>query len=96
MKEILINPMWKTTIHKAIFVNEEIIVYPDKDMKLPNCLTSAVKFLFGEGAYIVEDFSDGLPKYIIKCASHVLSNVSTLNASWSTQEVKEGYDSKKL
>lgn len=90
MKEIQISPVWKTTIHKAVFLNEEIVVYPykDRDPKLPDCITDAVKFLFGEGAYAVEDYSEGCSKFIIKGASFVLSNVSTLNANWSTQEVK--------
>ena len=88
MKEVQISPLWKTTIHKAVFMNEEIVVYPDRDRKLPDRLTDAVKFLFGEGAYIVGDFSEGFPKYIIKGASYVLSNVSTIDAQWSTQEIK--------
>lgn len=94
MKEIQISPMWKTTIHRAVFVNEEIVVYPNRDIRrLPDDVTTVVKFLFGEGAHIVEDFSEGFPKYIIRGASYVLSNVSTIDAQWSTQEIKPIYHS---
>lgn len=46
--EILRNPVFETKINKAVFLNQEIVVFPQG--RMPENLGDAVKFLFGECA----------------------------------------------
>lgn len=50
MEKILRNPTFETKIIKAVFINQDIVVFPWGDLRIPDNLTKVVKFLFGEGA----------------------------------------------
>lgn len=94
MKTIDISPLWETIIHRAVFLNQDIIVY-SKPENIPDNFDKVVKFLFGEGATVVEDFINGQPSLVIKRASFVLNNARTVDADWTHREVKnESTDSK--
>jgi hypothetical protein len=86
-KKIFLNPDFETLINRAVFINQEIIVYP-RNVPYPDNITNVIKFLFGEGAYL--EIGDNERPYIrIKGASYVLSGVKTLNADCIFKEIKE-------
>lgn len=87
MEKILSNPTFETKLIKAVFINQEIVVFPQGEM--PGNLDKAVKFLFGEGAVVTQDCVNNSACIIIKGASYVLNNVKTLNAEWEYKEVKD-------
>lgn len=90
--KLFINSQFETIINRAVFLNEELIVYPQREKysrDLYYNLTNVVKFLFGEGAYVVEDCTNGYPSFTIKGASFELRNAHTINADWTYQEVKQ-------
>ena len=87
LEKLLKNPTFETTIIKAVFTNQEILVFPQGKM-LRN-LYEAVKFLFGEGAVATEECVNNCPCIRITGASYVLNNVKTLNAVWEYKEVKD-------
>lgn len=83
-----ISPSWETIIHRAIFLNEDIIVYPSREGGLPDNFGNVIKFLFGEGATLEEDVINGYPSLVIIGASFMLRNARTVNADWIYREVK--------
>lgn len=87
MEKILRNPTFETKIFKAVFLNQEIVVFPQGKM-LRN-LYEAVKFLFGEGAVVIQDCVNNCPCIRITGASYVLNNARTINAEWEYKEVKD-------
>ena len=89
MKEVTISPLWETTINRAVFVNQDLTIYPDRKKGLPDNFTNVVKFLFGEGAYVRVDTVNGYPSFVIKGATFELNKVKTINADWTYQEVKQ-------
>jgi hypothetical protein len=88
MKEILISPLWETIINRAVFLNEDIIVYPNSERGLPDNFGNVIKFLFGEGATVKEDVINGYPSFVIRGANFELRNARTVNADWVYREVK--------
>ena len=84
--EIFRNPVFETKINKAVFQNQEIVVFPQGIM--PENLGKAVKFLFGEGAVVIQDCVNNYACIRIEGANYVLNNVKTLNAEWEIKEVK--------
>lgn len=84
--EIFRNPVYETKIVKAVFINQDIVVFPS-DLRVPNNLSEVVKFLFGEGATVVHDCVNNRGCIKITGASYVLDNVKTLNAEWTYREV---------
>lgn len=81
---IKISPLIETTIERAVFLNEDIIVYPDRDSRFPDNFSNVIKFLFGEGAYAVQDCTNGYPSFTIKNANYELRKARTINAEWTT------------
>ena len=57
MEKSLRSPTFETKIIKAVFINQDILVFPNRE-KTPNNLSEVVKFLFGEGAVVNEDLSN--------------------------------------
>ena len=94
-KTVFISPLWETIINRAVFLNEDIIVYPRREGGLPSNFGNVIKFLFGEGVTLKEDIVNGYPSFIISGASFELRNARTVNADWTYREVKyESTDSK--
>lgn len=85
---ILKNPNFETKIAKAVFINQDIVVFPDST-RVPDCLLDVVKFLFGEGAEVIPDCVNDHACIKITGANYVLVNVKTLNADWEYKEVVE-------
>ena len=83
-----VSPLWETVINRAVFLNQDIIVYPDREKGLPDNFGNVIKFLFGEGATIKEDVVNGYPSFVISGASFELINAHTINADWTHREVK--------
>lgn len=83
-----ISPLWETIINRAVFLNENIIVYPNREGGLPSNFSAVVKFLFGEGVTIKEDVINGYPSFVLSGASFELRNAHTVNADWTYREVK--------
>lgn len=79
---------FETKIIKAIFLNQEIVVFPSKEI-VPNNITEVVKFLFGEGAVATQDCINNCSCIRITGATYVLDNAKTLNADWEYKEVED-------
>lgn len=85
--EMFRSPTFETKIHRAVFINQDILVFPHRE-KVPNNLSEVVKFLFGEGAVVTQDCVNNSDCIIIEGSNYVLNNVKTLNADWEYKEVK--------
>lgn len=81
------NPIFETKIIKAVFINQEIIVFPEV-LKAPDNLSEVVKFLFGEGAVVIQDCVNSHGCIRISGATYVLDNVRTTGAEWEYREVE--------
>ena len=88
MDSIKLMPLSETTIERAVFINQDIILSVDRVSSMPIDLSKTVKFLFGEGACVTEDRFNGYPCILIKNASYILRNVCTIDADWTTK-IKE-------
>lgn len=84
------NPTFETKIIKAVFLNQDLVVFPHGEV-LPRNFNNVVKFLFGEGATAVQDCINNCGCIRITRASYILDNVRTLNANWTCKEVKEDF-----
>lgn len=82
------TPLFETKIFKAVFINQDIIIYPNRD-KAPNNLDKVIKFLFGGGAVATQDCANNCNCIRITGATYVLDNVKTLNAQWEYREVED-------
>ena len=87
-EKIFMNPVYETKINRAVFFNQEIVVYPDRDADYPENLVKAIRFLFGKGVRVREDCTNGYPSFTITGANYELRNVSTTCADWTYTEVK--------
>ena len=85
--EIFRKPVFETKINKAVFLNQEIMVFPQG--RTPENLGDAVKFLFGEGAIAIQDCVNNHGCIRITGANYILNNVKTLGADWEWREVEE-------
>lgn len=88
MEKILRSPTFETKIFKAVFLNQEIIVFPRKE-NVPDNFDNVIKFLFGEGAVARQDCVNNTVCIRIVGANYVLNDVRTLNAEWEYKEVKD-------
>lgn len=81
------NPTFKTKIIKGVFINQDLVVFPQG--RMPDNLGEAVKFLFGEGAIVELDCINNHGGIRITGTNYVLDNVETLNANWICEEIEE-------
>lgn len=79
--KIVTNPMFETTIKKAYFNEQDILVFPRKITSTEN-IRSVIKFLFGDGADVMEYHKDNFSYLRITGANFVLKDVKTLNADF--------------
>lgn len=88
MEKIVISPTFETKIIKAIFLNQEIVIFPYRE-KVPNNFDKVIKFLFGDGAVAIQDCVNRRACIRITGANYVLDNARTINAEWEYKEVKD-------
>ena len=89
-KKVFLAPRFETKINnRAVFRHQDLVVYPDRDKRLPDNISNVIKFLFGESAYLKEDVTNGYPSFTIEGACYELRSVYTINTDWTYQEVKE-------
>ena len=88
MEKIVRSPTFETKIIKAVFLNQEIVVFPHRE-KVPNNFDEVIKFLFGEGVVARQDCVNHSACVRITGANYVLENVKTINAEWEYKEVKD-------
>ena len=81
------NPMFKTKIIRGVFINQDLVVFPQG--RMPDNLREVIKFLFGEGVIVKQDRINEHGCIRITGASYVLDNVETLNADWICEKVEE-------
>lgn len=86
-KKLVLNPYFETLIKNAVFINQDIVVYPS-NAPYPDNIKNVVKFLFGEGARLEQDVSNDMSCLRIKGASYVLNDAKTLDANWVCKEIK--------
>lgn len=92
-KVITFNTSYETTINKGIFLKQDIEVRPDTKYEIPYNLSNVIKFLFGEGSYIVHSISNGYPEFIIKNANFVLNKVKTKTMDWTIKNLSNNSES---
>lgn len=88
-KKLFKNPLFETKINKAVFLQQDLIVYPAVHKRLPDNFNAVIRFLFGESAHISEDVTDGYSKLIIEGATYELRNACTINADWICKEIEQ-------
>ena len=84
--KIIKNPVFETKINRAVFINQDLVVVPQG--RMPDNISEVVKYLFGEGAIIMQDSINNHFSIKISNASYILDNVKTLGAEWEYKEVK--------
>lgn len=72
LKKLFISPRFETKINKAVFINQDLVVYADREKGLPDNFINVIKFLFGEGVRIREDVLDVYPSLTIENACYEL------------------------
>lgn len=81
------NPTFKTKIIRGVFINQDLVVFPQG--RIPDNLREVIKFLFGEGVIVKQDLINEHGCIRITGASYVLDNVETLNADWICEEIEK-------
>lgn len=81
------NPTFKTKIITGVFINQDLVVFPQG--RIPDNFREVIKFLFGEGVIIKQDHINDHGCIRITGANYVLDNVETLNADWICEEIEE-------
>ena len=81
------NSVYETKIHRADFINQNIIVYP-KETTLPENIKEVIEFLFGEGACLQAYVVNHRCYIAIKGASFGLREARALNTDWTFKEMK--------
>lgn len=81
------NSTFKTKIIRGVFINQDLVVFPQG--RIPDNLREVIKFLFGEGVIVKQDRINEHGCIRITGASYVLDNVETLNADWICEEIEE-------
>lgn len=79
--KIVTNPMIETKINKAVFSNQDILIFPNRE-KAPYNFCEVLKFLFGKTAVATEYCIDNVKYIKITGANFVLKDVKTLNADF--------------
>ena len=84
--KLIANTLFKLDIKRATFVNQDIVVFPE-DVRVPDNLNEAVKFLFGESAEVKWERTNNncILMRIIR-ANYILDNVTTLQADFLIKE----------
>lgn len=86
MKKLVTNTLFNLDIKKATFINQDIEVFPE-DVRVPDNLNDAVKFLFGKSAEVEWNCTNSNCILIrIKRANYILDNVTTLQADFLIKE----------
>ncbi len=85
--DIFRNPKFRTKIIRGVFINQDLVVFPQG--RIPDNLREVIKFLFGEGVIVKQDRINEHGCIRITGASYVLDNVETLNADWICEEIEE-------
>lgn len=83
---VILNPTIETKINKAVFSNQDILIFPNRE-KAPNNFCEVVKFLFGNTAVATEYYINNVKYIKITGANYVLKNVKTLNADFIITEL---------
>lgn len=78
--KILKKPVFETKINRAVFINQDLVVYPYG--RIPYNLIEVVKFLFGEDTIVTSDVYVNHGCIKITNANYVLENVKTLDADF--------------
>ena len=73
-KKVFLTPRFETKINRAVFKHQDLVVYPDRNKRLPDNISNV---------------TNGYPSFTIEGACYELRNVRTINADWTYQEVKE-------
>ena len=81
------NPTFKIKIIKGVFINQDLVVFPQG--RIPDNLREVIEFLFGKGVIVKQDRINNHGCIRITGASYVLDNVETLNADWICEEIEE-------
>lgn len=77
------NPLIETYIKRACFINGNLTIFPnDNDLKFPDNMKEVVEYLFGEGAYVIEDCVNGHHCIILKNASFLVNDSLTTDADY--------------
>ena len=87
--KIFRNPTFKTKIIRGVFINQDLVVFPQG--RIPDNLGEVIKFLFGEGVIVKQDCISDHDCLKITRASYVLDNVETLNADWVCEVTNEQF-----
>lgn len=83
------NPTFKIKIITGVFINQDLVVFPQG--RIPDNLREVIEFLFGKGV-IVEQGRINNHGYIrITGASYVLDNVESLNTDWICEATNEQF-----
>ena len=85
--KIVTNPIIEMKIDKAVF-NEQDILVLQHNRRMPENLSSVIKFLFGDAAVATEYYVDNFSFLKITGANYILKDVKTLNADFILKEVK--------
>lgn len=89
MADIFKSPILEATLQRAIFVQQDITIYPDRESKEPPNLVDVVKFLLGEASRVVFDMSANMqPEIVIKDATFILRDAKTVGCDWTIKEVQ--------
>ena len=89
IEKAFISPCFETKINRAVFLHQDLVVYPDRDERLPDDIGNVIRFLFGKGVRLKEDIVNGYPSLILEGACYELRNVRTINADWTCQKVEQ-------
>lgn len=81
------NPTFKTKIIRGVFINQDLVVFPQG--RIPDNLREVIEFLFSKGVIVKQDRINNHGCIRITGASYVLDNVETLNADWICEEIEE-------
>ena len=85
--KIVTKPIIEMKINNAVF-NEQNILVLQHNRRMPENLSSVIKFLFGDAAVATEYYVDNFSFIKITDANYILKDVKTLNADFIVKEVK--------
>ena len=85
--KIVTKPIIEMKINNAVFNEQDILVF-QHNRRMPENLSSVIKFLFGDAAVATEYYVDNFSFIKITGANYILKNVKTLNADFIVKEVK--------
>lgn len=89
IEKAFLNPCFELKINRAAFLQQDLVVYPDRDERSPDNIDNVIRFLFGKDVRLKEDLVNGYPSLILEEACYELRNVRTINADWTFQKVEQ-------